>query len=122
MPGNRCPIDLGQKTDPRSPRFRIALIRDSTVRTSIEGYLTVQGVELGRSAPAGWFAWLDVGQTRFQARCADPPGAGSVDDGYQPFNYFVVAKISKTRLGARRALGEGFFHETVLFPPDKSSN
>ncbi len=122
MPGNRCPIDLGQKTDPRSPRFRIALIRDGTVRTSIEGYLTVQGVELGRSAPAGWFAWLDAGQTRFQARCADPPGTGSVDDGYQPFNYFVVATISKSRLGAQRALGEGFFHETVLFPPDKSSN
>jgi len=122
MTGSRCPVDLGERTDPRSPRFRIGLIRDSAVRTSIEGYLTFQGVELGRSTPVGWFAWLDDGQTRFQARCADPPGAGSIDNGYQPLNYFVVARISKSKLGIQRALGEDFFHEKVLLPPAKSSN
>jgi len=117
MPGTRCVIDLGQRTDPRSPRFRIALIRDRAIRTSIEGFLTIQGVELGTRVPSGWFEWLDDDRTRFQARCADPPAADEADDGYQPHNYLVRAKLAKPSRGGQRALGEDFFHETALFPP-----
>jgi hypothetical protein len=119
MPGARCPIDLGQKTDPRSPRFRISLIRDSAIRTAIEGYLSIRGVELDRDAPPGWFQWLDPDETLFQTRCGDPPGSDAVDNGYQPFNYYVRAKLSKSILGNPRALGQDFFHETDLIPPSK---
>lgn len=122
MSGARCKIDLGQKTDPQSPRFRIALIRDGVVRTSIEGYLTMRGVELNRDIPPGWFEWLDDKRTTFQARCAEPPEDAKEDDGYQPFNYFVRAKLSPSRPGVHRAIGEDFFHETSLIPPLKPSD
>jgi hypothetical protein len=118
MPGVLCTIDLGKKTDPRSPQFRIALIRDAAVRTSIQGYLTVHGVELDRSNPPGWFQWLDDEQTIFQARCAEPSEhSDGVDDGYQPYNYFVQARLSRPRPGLQNALGEDFFHEKTLLAP-----
>src|SRR5689334_14281783 len=101
---DRCLIDLGQKTDPRSPRFRIALIQDGAVRTSIEGYLTKRGVKFDRSDPPGWFEWLDPDRTTFQARCADPPKDDEIDNGFQPFNYLVRAKLSRSKSGMQHAL------------------
>ncbi len=120
MPSRRCVVDLGDKRNPRSPRFRIALIRSELVRTSIEGYLTQQGIELDRDTPPGWFQWLDDQHTVFQARCADPPQADEPDDGKQPFNYFVRATVSTSRRGKQRATGEDFYHESALLPPVKS--
>jgi len=120
MPSRRCTVDLGDKTNPRSPRFRIALIRSELVRTSIEGYLTQQGIELDRDTPPGWFQWLDDLHTIFHARCADPPQDDEPDDGKQPFNYFVRATISTSRRGKQRATGEDFYHESALLPPVKS--
>lgn len=119
MSGERQVIDLGSKTDPRSPRFLIALIRDESCRTSIEGYLTQRGIELDRSDPPGWFQWLDEEHTVFQARCADPPDANEPDDGYQPFNYYVRARISTGLFGKVRAIGEDFYNERTLNLPPK---
>lgn len=119
MSGERQVIDLGNKTDPRSPRFLIALIRSEQVRTSIEGYLTQRGIGLDRSDPPGWFQWLNEEHTVFQARCADPPEASQPDDGYQPFSYYVRVRISTGFLGKVRAIGEDFYHERALNVPPK---
>jgi hypothetical protein len=119
MPSRRCIIDLGDKRDPRSPRFRIALIRSELVRTSIEGYLTQRGTVLDRDTPPEWFQWLDDLHTIFQTRCADPPQDDEPDDGKQPFNYFVRATISTSRRSKQRATGEDFYHESALLPPLK---
>lgn len=109
-----CLIDLGSNRNPRSPAFRIALIRAELVRTSIEGYLTAQGVELNREQPPGYFQWLDDEHTVFQARCGAPPEEGHADDGYQPFNYFILATIARSPSGKLYAKGLDFYHESAL--------
>jgi hypothetical protein len=58
--------------------------------------------------------WLNKDHTAFQARCADPPEDDEPDDGWQPFNYFVIGKISKSLSGKLRVTGVDFFHETEL--------
>ncbi len=93
------------------------IIGDQLLRTSIEGYLTQQGVELNRSDPPGWFQWLDDEQTVFHTRCADPPGKDAIDDGKQPFNYFIRATVSRSFTGKWRAAGQDFYHETKLLEP-----
>lgn len=114
MSPRRQAVDLGSRNNPRSPRFRIALIRSEAVRTSIEGYLTARGVEIGRLDPPGWFQWLDEERAVFQARCGEPPGGRDPDDGYQPFNYYIQAEIIKPRIGKIRAIGVDFYHERIL--------
>ena len=120
MASRRCLIDLGSKRNPRSPQFRIALIRSEYVRTSIQGYLTERGVILDLKDPPGWFQWLDEEHTVFHIRCADPPTGDEPDDGKQPFNYFVRVRISRSLTGKLRAIGEDFYHESDLLPPPKS--
>lgn len=117
MSGERQVIDLGTKADPRSPRFKIALIRSESIRTAIEGYLTQRGIELNRCEPPGWFQWLDEEHTVFQARCADPPTANAIDDGWQPYNFYVRVRMSTGFLGNVRAIGEDFYHELTLNSP-----
>ena len=114
MTGERQVVELGSKTDPSSPRFKIALIRSESVRTAIEGYLTQRGIELDRSDPLGWFQWLDAEHTVFHARCADPPSADVVDDGWQPFNFYVRARLTTGLLGKVKVIGEDFYHMQTL--------
>lgn len=119
MSSPRCLIDLGSKRNPRSPAFRIALLRSEFVRTSIEGYLTHQGVELDRDSPPGWFQWLDEKHTVFQARCAEPPKGDEPDDGNQPFNYFILVKLSRSFSGKLNATAIDFYHESTLLSQSK---
>jgi hypothetical protein len=114
MPSRRERIELGNITNLNSPRFRIAVIKSEALRTSIQGYLTVQGVEIGRSKPPGWFQWLNEEETIFQARCGEPPSENDTDDGRQPFNFFIHVRVTASLIGKTRYVGVDFYHEDEL--------
>lgn len=121
----RCLVDVG---DPQSPLAVLPKIEGCVVdgkvislpsRDKIVRYLTRQGVDLGRSMPRGWFFWLDehlkgVGAREFAARCCDPGDVGRRDDGRQPVDFYVSARIDRydRRTGFWRGTGFSFHHHT----------
>lgn len=82
----------------------------------------MQGVELDRKDPPEWFQWLNDEKTVFHTRCADPPTNDQAiqDDGYQPYNYFIRAKLSRSIFGKLSAQGQDFYHDTDMLRPFKS--
>jgi len=116
MPSQRLQINLGKINNPLSPQFQIKRLRNDRLRTKIEGYLTIQGVEIDRAAPPTWFVWLDDEETIFQARCGEPEDDEKLGEDDQPYNYLILAKITRNPLGRIRAVGLGFYHEDDLDP------
>jgi hypothetical protein len=118
----RCLVDLGRIDSARAIRHSIERIASIRVRTEIEDYLTVTGVAVGRTLPQGWFDWLDATAAGtsarfFSARCADPPSPDDGDDdGYQPWNYFVIAEVRDRSAAPWQAAGLRFVHESLYLP------
>jgi hypothetical protein len=117
----RCIVDLGDIRRPTSIRHTVERIINIAVRSQVEYYLTRSGVVIGRSEPAKWFGWIDVPEPgalpgNFFARCADPPDPNALDDGYQPWNYFVIAEIQDRTGIPWRAHGRAFRHDSSFRP------
>ena len=126
-PQIRCTVDLGNPASATAVKQNIeSMISDIRVRTAVETYLTKIGVLVGRAEPAGWFNWIqeDPGTTTpdtyFAARCFDPPPADAIDDGYQAWNYLVLAEIQSRSTNRWLAIGVEFLHDSKIAPPEAS--
>jgi hypothetical protein len=95
--GRRCTIGLGTPSRPSWLKIVTERIENAPLRQAIESYLSKTGILLDRTSPTGWFTWLASSSDRFAARCAEPPTGNFTDDGYQPWNYYVLAEIVKRK-------------------------
>ena len=104
----RCVIELGDPRNPASAAYTIyATILDDAVLHAVSIHVSHRGIDLdGASTDLKW-----VDSETFMARCTEPGLRQVGAAGYQPMNYWIVAKIVDSVSSPQRARALEFRHD-----------